>query len=244
MPSFGQGQFPTIGVVNLATVDLGLPLGKTFTDLVAALQKSLDEHFTLIYGYPAKLLMYPDLKSIPADNWQFILMDNADVANALGYHDISKKGQPVSYVFVKTTLDAWEQVCVTCSHELFEMILDPFANGYFENAKGVAYAYEASDAVEEDTFDIDGIAMSNFVYQSWFEDIKHPPGTKFDHLGRLKKQFSMTKGGYVITKKGGRVKEIFGSKTKAKRFAREHRVGHRSEYRKVLAGQKAQVIHV
>jgi hypothetical protein len=42
----------------------------------------------------------------------------------------------------------------------------------------------------------------------------------------------MTKGGYVIVKKKGKVTEVFGSKAKEKRFAREDRVGHRSEYRK------------
>ena len=42
----------------------------------------------------------------------------------------------------------------------------------------------------------------------------------------------MTKGGYMIVMKKGKVKEIFGSKAKEKRFAQEYRRGHRSEYRK------------
>lgn len=46
----------------------------------------------------------------------------------------------------------------------------------------------------------------------------------------------MTKGGYVITKKNGAVKEVFGSAGKRARFAREDRRGHRSEFRK-RAGQ-------
>jgi hypothetical protein len=48
-----------------------------------------------------------------------------------------------------------------------------------------------SDPVEEDTFLVDGIEMSNFVHPAWFEPFKHPPGTKFDHLGLLKKPFSI-----------------------------------------------------
>jgi hypothetical protein len=86
--------------------------------------------------------------------------------------------------------------------------------------------------VEEDTFLVDGIEMSNFVHPSWFEPFKHPAGTKYDHLGLLKKPFSMTKGGYVIIKKKGKVSEHFASKAKEKRFAKEDRLGHRSEYRK------------
>jgi hypothetical protein len=89
-----------------------------------------------------------------------------------------------------------------------------------------------SDPVEEDTFPVDGIEMSNFVHPAWFEPFKHPPGTKFDHLGLLKRPFSMTKGGYMITMKAGKVKEVFGSKAKEKRFKQEDRRCHRSEYRK------------
>jgi hypothetical protein len=88
------------------------------------------------------------------------------------------------------------------------------------------------DPVEEDTFMVDGVEMSNFVHPSWFEPFKHRRGTKFDHLGKLKKPFSITKGGYVIVKHNGRVKEKFGSRAKARRFAQEDRRGHRSEFRK------------
>jgi hypothetical protein len=88
------------------------------------------------------------------------------------------------------------------------------------------------DPVEEDTFMVDGIEMSNFVHPSWFEPFKHPRRTRFDHLGLLTKPFSMTKGGYMIIKRNGRVVQKFGSPAKAKRFAKENRRGHRSEFRK------------
>ena len=135
-------------------------------------------------------------------------------------------------IFVKTTLADNRVVSVTACHELFEMVIDPIANLWAEAADGTEYAYEMCDPVEEDTFLVDGIEMSNFVHPSWFEPFKHPPGTKFDHLGLLKNPFSMTKGGYVIIKKKGKVSEHFGSKKKEKRFAKEDRYGHRSEYRK------------
>src|SRR6516225_7979811 len=55
---------------------------------------------------------------------------------------------------------------------------------------------------------------------------------RLSNLGLLKRPFSMTKGGYMITMKGGKVKEVFGSKAKEKRFKQEDRRCHRSEYRK------------
>ena len=221
----GQGGPVSIACINKATVNLGVPFDK----LTAALQKAYDQHFLPVWGYPVKLYNTTTPK---ASDWRFIYFDDADEAGALGYHDLTDEGQPISKVFVKTTIAAGDIVSVTASHELFEMVIDPIANLWAEAADGTEYAYEMSDPVEEDTFLVDGIQISNFVHPSWFEPFKHPPKTKFDHLGLLKKPFSMTKGGYVIVKKKGKVTEQFASKAKAKRFAKEKRRGHRSEERK------------
>jgi hypothetical protein len=221
----GQGGPVTIACINKATVDLGAPFDK----LTATLQKCFDQHFLPIWGYPVKL--YNTKIAKPTD-WQLVYFDNADTANALGYHDLTKDGQPVAKIFVKTTLADKQLVSVTACHELFEMVIDPIANLWAEAADGTEYAYEMCDAVEEDTFLVDGIQMSNFVHPTWFEPFKHPPGTKYDQLGLLKSPFSMTKGGYVIIKKKGKVTEVFASAAKKKRFAREDRHDHRSEYRK------------
>jgi hypothetical protein len=221
----GQGGSVRIACVNKATVDLGVPLDR----LTGTLQKCFDQHFLPVWGYPVTLYNTTDPK--PSD-WQFIYFDDADTAGALGYHELTFKGQPISKIFVKTTLAAGELVSVTACHELFEMVIDPLANLWAEASDGTEYAYEMSDPVEEDTFLVDGMAMSNFVHPSWFEPFKHPPGTKFDHLGLLKKPFSMTKGGYVIVKRKGKVSQEYGSKAKEKRFGKENRLDHRSEYRK------------
>ncbi len=208
-------------------LSLGVPFGK----LTAALQKCYDRHFLPVWDFPVKL--YNTKKPKPTD-WQFIYVDEAaDVGRTIsGYHDLTVHGQPVSFVFVRTVLENGEPVSLTASHELFEMVIDPIANMWAEATRGREFAYEMCDAVEEDTFLVDGLQMSNFVYPTWFEPFKHPRGTKFDHLGLLKTPFSMSKGGYVIVKQHGKVKERFASKAKARRFANENRRGHRSEYRR------------
>lgn len=221
----GQGGLVTIACINKASVALGVD----FDDLTAALQACYDQHFLPVWGYPVKL--YNTDKAQPSD-WQMVYFDNADQAGALGYHALTRKGQPISKIFVETTLSDGEQVSVTACHELFEMAIDPVANLWAQANSGTEYAYEMCDPVEEDTFDVNGIAMSNFLHPAWFEPFKHPPGTKYDHLGRLKAPYTMTKGGYMIIMKNGKVSQKFGSKAKMKRFAQEDRRGHRSEYRK------------
>jgi len=220
----GQGGPVNIACINKATAGLGLPFDK----LTATLQKCFDRHFLPIWGYPVKL--YNTKVAKPTD-WQFVYFDDADVADANGYHNLTIDGQPVSKVFVIPTLADNQLVSVTASHELFEMVIDPIANLWAQAADGTEHAYEMCDPVEESTFPVDGIKMSNFLYPSWFEPFKHPPGTKFDHLGLLANPFSVTKGGYEIVKAAGKVSKVFGSKAKEKRFALEDRRLHRSEYR-------------
>ena len=216
----------SVACVNMATVDLGVPFDK----LTAALQKCYDRHFLPVWGYPLKL--YNTKKPKPTD-WQLVYLDDTDRAGQLGYHDLTKNGQPVSKVFVKTALDQGELISVSACHELFEMAIDPLANLWAQDRRDdTEYAYEMCDPVEEDTFLVDGIPMSNFLHPSWFEPMKHPPGTKFDHLGRLKKPFSMTKDGYAIIKKDGKIWEVFGDGHKERRFLNEQRRGHRSKHRK------------
>src|SRR5690349_13153603 len=99
---FGTGGAPSIAIVNEATT----PLGYDFDKLVAGLQTALDQHFSPVWGTPAKLIKVPNEKSVPTGAWQFLFKDTADVQGALGYHDLQLKlGVPVTFVFVKTTID-------------------------------------------------------------------------------------------------------------------------------------------
>ena len=90
----GQGGVVSIACINTATVDLGVP----FDRLTATLQKCFDQHFLPIWGYPVKLY---NTKTAKPTDWQFVYFDNADAANALGYHDLTKDGQPAAKIFVQ-----------------------------------------------------------------------------------------------------------------------------------------------
>lgn len=222
--AFDHGQIPTIACFNSATVELGVDFDK----LVAALQTFVDDHFVPVWGTPAKLVKAAGFRK---DAWALAFLDDADVANALGYHDLTPDGLPLSKVFVKSTLAVGQKVSVTACHELAEMLVDPAINLAATGPGNAFYAYETADAVEEIEFPIRGIAMSDFVYPAWFEGFRKPGSTQFDHAKQVTRPFQILRGGYMSVFKDGQWTQIFGSPAKAKRFAREDRRGHRSTYR-------------
>ena len=160
--------------------------------------------------------------------WALIFLDNADVANAAGYHDLTPSGMPLSKVFVSAGDASW-----TASHELVEMLVDPGINMMTlgPNAR-LTYAYEAADPVEETYFTMAGMKMSNFVLPAYFEDFRRAGSAKFDLMNLVSRPFQLLPGGYQQTFDGRSWGEVFGSLEKEKRFAKEDRRGHRSEIRK------------
>jgi len=222
--AFAHGQVPTIACINKART----PLGVDFDQLVKALQKFADEYFTPVWGTPARLVKATKfLKGA----WAIVFLDNADDQDALGYHDLTKEGLPLSKVFVKPTLKDGEKVSVTACHELCEMLVDPAINLCADGPKGIIYSYETADAVEELEFPVNGIAMSDFVYPSWFEDFRKRGSTQFDYLKKVTRPYQILPGGYMQVFKRGKWVEIYGSKPKAKRFKKEDRRGHRTKLR-------------
>lgn len=223
--AFDQGQIPTITCINKATVALGVD----FTTLVSALQKFVNQCFAPIWGTHANLVT---ATAFQPHAWAMVFLDSADVQGALGYHDLTPDGLPLSKVFVKTTLADNQKVSVTACHELAEMLVDPAINLWAEGKSGTMYAYEMADAVEQVEFKIDGIAMSDFVFPAYFEAFRKPNSTQFDYSRKVSRPFQILGGGYSIVSRGGTVSQIFGSKSKRKRFRKEDRRGHRSEYRR------------
>lgn len=223
--AFDRGQAPTIACFNRAKTPLGLDLD----GLLAALQKFVDARVAPVWGTPAKLVRSTGFL---AGAWAIVFLDTADAPGALAYHDLTPDGFPLSKVFVKTILSERASVSVAASHELVEMLVDPAINLWSTGPeRGVFYAYESADPVEEQSFLLDGIAMSDFVYPSYFEPFRKPDSTQFDAMKRVNRPFQLLKGGYQIIFKNGKETQVFGSKAKAKRFAREDRRGHRGGYR-------------
>jgi hypothetical protein len=220
--AFGGGEEPTIACINQATVGLGVDFAK----LVNVLQEYVDRLLAPVWAAPARLVRATGfLKGA----WAMAFLDDADAQDALGYHDLTPEGLPLAKVFVKTTLDDGQMVSVTASHELAEMLVDPAVNllSTGPNSK-LVYAYESADPVEEVSFRLRGVPLSDFVYPSYFEDFHKPGSIRFDYSRKVRRPFQILPGGYQLVFRNGKWSQIYGSKAKRMRFEREDRRGHRS----------------
>jgi hypothetical protein len=225
--AFNREVIPTIACINKAKVGLGVD----FDEMIPALQNFIDNCFAPAWGMAAKLVK---AKKPKAGHWTLVFLDSADSPGAEGYHDITKIGLPLSKVFVVPTIEAGDQVSVTACHELCEMLIDPTANLWCDGPRSTLWAYEVCDAVENETFNVDGVAMSDFVFPAYFElfRLKRPKSAQYDYLKRVTRPFQILKDGYSQIRHGRRVQEHFGSKAKELHFAKEDRRFHRSEFRK------------
>jgi hypothetical protein len=223
--AFDQGLTPTIACFNRATT----PLGVDYDKLIDAMQEYVDRYVAPVWATPAKL---KKTTGFVKKAWAMVFLDDADMPGALAYHDLTPEGLPLSKVFVRTTLENNDLVSVSASHELVEMLVDPAINLLTTGPDPRAvYAYESADPVEAKSFKVNGVPMSDFVYPAYFEIFHKPHSARFDHMRKISRPFQILAGGYQIVLKNGKWSEIFASKAKKRRFAREDRRGHRSEQR-------------
>ncbi len=221
----------TIQVVNQSTV---VPEVE-FQECLEACHFQLLQHFTPAWGGLAAYLdgfsADPATPIAPADETIYIL-DNANIADALGYHTLTQSDVPVGFAFAETSAQYNSPWQVTFSHELLEQIADPFVATtvlapFF--GRPAALAYEVCDPCEADSYLIDGVPVSNFVLPSWFQPAAGVARGQFDHMGRISSPLAMSRNGYIaFTRNLKTWQQQLGSHVPAHRptptpFTRQHR---------------------
>lgn len=117
----------------------------------AALQKQATRDLGLIWGIKGTVDVFPHVKNVPVGYWPIIIKDKIDDETAAGYHT-DKHGQPFALV---AYAENWP---VTCSHEMLEMLVDPYGNllttsDSIKPGQGRAqYLVEVCDPSEDDGF--------------------------------------------------------------------------------------------
>ena len=163
--------------------------------ITAALQTQVDDHFGPAWHTGAQLQFVASADNPPTGSWVIAVLNNSDQAGALGYHDLTPDGLPLGKVFAGTDRQNGEHVSVTLSHELLEMLGDPWINLAAQSDDGKFYAWESCDAVEADAlgYEINGVLVSDFVTPHWFG---HGAG-QVDFKDHVTKPFELASGGYI-----------------------------------------------
>lgn len=168
--------------------------------VAAVLQKQATRDFQPIWGVQSVVAAFP-ANAVPPHYSPVLIKRDLNEPGALGYHTTTH-GQPISYVQYDQN---WP---LTCSHELLEMLADPF--GYRKwlaaspdgSGEKVKILIEVCDPVEDDRFayDIDGVKVSDFALPSWYHTAHRFDG-RYSFTGAAQKPRTLREGGYVSWEK-------------------------------------------
>lgn len=218
-------------IVNETTPAAGLSTAEVEHACVSLHQQALE--FAKAWGLPHPQLRYAGRSQMQAAvdgktvDVVVALLDNADQADALGYHDETVGGVFYARVFVVTTKAAGVSWTSCASHEICEALADAPCNRWVSKPDGSEVALEVCDPVEADVYtDPRGVELSSYVLPGWF-DGSAPAGTPVDRLGRLSRPFQLGKSGYEIVQSAGNVTQVFGD---AAHYARSE--GWRAELKR------------
>lgn len=213
---------PTIYVVNHS---------KLLTDaqvqaMTHACDYQVSTHLAPAWGMLAPAVRYASAATkLTAMSRVISMADTMDEANALGYHTIDGSGVVSGVIGVKVCLDNGAtpltgafSVASVLSHEVCELAVDPFCASWCDTGRGYMVCAEVCDPVQSDYYTVPAaggstastgpISVSNFVTPSWFNG--EATKVSFDFLGNVAKPFTMTKGGYYVRSRSGKVDQVFG----------------------------------
>ena len=201
-----------ISIVNLTSIP-----DREVQNVIRAINRQITEDFEPYWSMGATLRLEGRVtaqptgaNAVPAElrgDAIIYLWDQADIDGALGYHDANFAGLPFGFVFTQISQMLNEPWSVTLSHEALELIADASANQFAAGPhpahpqRLVFHWYEMCDAVQAETYDIDGVEVSNFVLPLYFT-MDNEAGSRNDYLGTRTgagtlQSFSVNPGGYV-----------------------------------------------
>jgi len=183
----------TIAIVN----ESSLVGADDVAQCTAALQTQVSRDFAATWGIDAHLRVAGDADK---EDELLYLLDDARQADALGHQSLLTGPRPCGFVFVRPWLEAGAGWQTAASHELLELLADPLihlaAIGGYQGLPAL-FALEVCDPVEHDEYEIDGIAVANFVLPTWFRSAPLPAETLVDYLGRLAEPFTLSPCGHA-----------------------------------------------
>jgi hypothetical protein len=165
--------------------------------VTAALQRQAIRDFRPIWRVEATVDSFPTLDDVPLGYWPMLVRDDIGFPGAAGIH-LDKDGQPFALI---TMSDSWS---LTASHELLEMLADPFGNRLVPGASPkpgqgrVEFLVEVSDPSEAEQFGytVNDILMSDFYTPRFFDPLP-VGGVRYSFTGAITKPRTILRGGYI-----------------------------------------------
>jgi hypothetical protein len=165
----------------------------------AALQKQATRDLAPIWEISATVDAFDQLGNVPVGTWPIII--GADVPpGALGFHT-DKNGQPLSLVAELTDVDT---LCLTCSHEMLEMLVDPSGmrmtpgDSPMPDQDRVNFLVEVCDPCESAQFGytINNLLVSDFYTPHYFDPVRSA-GVRYSFTGAIVEPRQVLRGGYL-----------------------------------------------
>jgi hypothetical protein len=183
--------------VHVALVDdSGTIDSSQLSEVAGALNEQVQADFAPAWKVAATVGAYP---SAPVHTWRIELQKGIDQPGAAGYHD-DDHHQP--YAKVDLTAGEWT---VTASHELLEMLGDPWGNrlhtaaalpGWSGTSKRVRYLVELADPCEAFNYQVGGVQVSDFLLPAFYRSSKRAVAG-YSHTGGLDQPLEVADGGYI-----------------------------------------------
>lgn len=192
-----------IALVNLSSDPMISP--SLLAKIAEALEHQGASHYEEVWqSRGAPVLVYPSLEAVPNDGETSALTiyDDPDQFGALGWHDVMQNGVAFGRIFWRpvkeaggTLLQGPLALSTVLSHEMLEMLGDPYINWWVDMPDGRTQdSLELGDRTQGDHYAIGDVSVSNFLGPRAFREGVGP----YDYLGLLKSPFEIRPGGYAI----------------------------------------------
>lgn len=155
---------------------------RRLAEVSAALGIQLDRDLMASWGSSATIR--PGTRETLGDDWRLSILSPDRLPPMLEGVHLDDAGRPFALIAMS---DRWT---VTASHEMLEMIVNPFGDRFVmapsietaANGRSVRYLHEVCDPCQTISYLIEGVEVSNFVHSGFY----HPGATgPVDQMGAL-----------------------------------------------------------
>lgn len=168
--------------------------------VAAALQKQVVRDLGPIWNVRATVDPFDRLEDMPLGYWPMIIKDDIDFDGAAGIH-LDKDGQPFALITASDSIDQWS---LTTSHEVCEMLVDPFGNRLVAGDSPkpdqgrVMFLVEVCDPSEASDFaySSNGVLVSDFYTPNYFDPLSSS-GVRYSFSDAIKEPRDVLRGGYL-----------------------------------------------